>query len=450
MTGAPENRLGRHLGFGSALALVIGEVLGVGIFLTPAGMARSLGSPFWLLVVWLVMGLMAFSGALSYGELAARIPEAGGGYVYLREAYGRAAAFMYGWKCLIVLDPGLTAALGVGVASYLGYATGLSPVASKAVAILCIGCIAAANVLGVRYGAGLLRGFTFLKLGLLVTLILWGFVFRLGDWSHFLPFIDPRPGSAPLSAALAGGMVAAFFSFGGWWDAAKVTGEVQDPGRTLPRALGLGVVIVTLVYILTSAAFLYLVPIESVTSGEAFAGQAGQVLFGRAGGQIFAGIVVVCVVSSMAAFMMAAPRVYFAMARDGVFPQAMGALHPRFGTPYRAILLQAALAIFLVVFGTFAQIVAYFIFVTVLFVALTVAAVFVLRRRNPQEGGYRTPGYPVTPLIFLVLVAVLLFLLATQNPVQAGLGVAVVAMGWPVYGLAFRGQKSGVRERNEK
>ncbi len=443
MSAPTPNRLGRHLGLGSALALVIGEVLGVGIFLTPADMARSLGSPFWLLVVWLVMGLMAFCGALCYGELAARFPEAGGGYIYLREAYGRAAAFMYGWKCLIVLDPGLTAALGVGVASYLAYATGLSPAASKAVAILCIAGIAAANVRGVGYGAGVLRGFTFLKLALLATLILWGFALRLGDWSHFSPFIAQRAGSAPLLGALAGGMVAAFFSFGGWWDAAKLAGEVRDPARTLPRALGLGVAVVTLVYILTSAAFLYLVPLEGVASGEAFAGQAGQVLFGAAGGRIFAGVVLVCVLSSMAGFMMAAPRVYYAMARDRVFPAAMAAVHPRFGTPYRAILLQAVLAVFLVLFATFSQIVAYFIFVTVLFVALTVAAVFILRRKHAPEGGYRTPGYPVTPLVFLGLVAVLLFLLASQNPAQAGLGVAVVALGWPVYSIGFRGQETG-------
>lgn len=442
MTGAPGNRLARHLGLGAALALVIGEVLGVGIFLTPADMARSLGSPFWLLVVWVVMGFMAFCGALCYGELAARFPEAGGGYVYLREAYGRAAAFMYGWKCLIVLDPGLTAALGLGVASYLTYATGLSPAAARVVAILSIAGIAAANVRGVRYGAGVLKGFTFLKLGLLATLILWGFVFQLGDWSHFEPFVAQRPGSAPLTAALAGGMVAAFFSFGGWWDAAKLAGEVRDPARTLPKALGLGVAVVTLVYILTSAAFLYLVPIASVASGEAFAGQAGQVLFGPAGGRIFAGVVLVCVVSSMAGFMMAAPRVYYAMAKDRVFPAAMGALHPRFGTPHRAILLQAALAVLMVLVGTFSQIVAYFIFVTVLFVALTVAALFVLRRKHPGDAGYRTPGYPVTPLVFLVLVAGLLFLLAGRNPVQAGLGVAVVALGWPVYRLAFGRSKA--------
>lgn len=441
-SGVTVPRLGRQLGLGTAIALVVGEVIGVGIFLTPADMARTIGSPFWLLVVWLTMGLMAIAGALCYGELAARYPEAGGGYVYLREAYGPATAFLYGWKSLIVMDPGLTAALAVGLAGYVTYAVGLSPVSQKGVAILAIALIAAANLAGARLGAAVLRGFTFLKVALLAFLIVWAFLFQLGDWTHFVPFVAQRPGSAPLAAALAGGMVSAFFSFGGWWDTAKLAGEMRDPERVLPKALVLGVAIVTAVYVLTSAAFVYLVPLEGVHSGEAFAAQAGEVLFGRAGAGVFAWIVVISVLSSMSSLMMAAPRVYYAMARDGIFPSAMAAVHPRFGTPARAILLQAVLASVLVVLGTFSQIIAYFVFVTVLFVALTVAAVFVLRRRDNRVTGYRTPGYPVTPLIFLALVAVLLFLLAVQNPRQAGLGLGVVALGWPVYRMAFRRRDS--------
>ena len=184
--------LGRHLGLGTAVALVVGEVVGVGIFLTPADMARTLGSPFWILVVWLVMGFMALCGALCYGELAARAPEAGGGYVYLRNAWGPATAFLYGWKCLIVLDPGLTAALAVGLASYVGSATELAPSAEIAVAILAIVGLAAINLRGVRLGAGFLQAFTFLKLAILGCLILFGFSQRLGDWSNFLPFVAGR------------------------------------------------------------------------------------------------------------------------------------------------------------------------------------------------------------------------------------------------------------------
>ena len=433
-----EGALKRELGLGSAAALVVGEVIAIGIFLTPAGMAKSLGSPLWLLVVWLVMGAMALSGALCYGELAARFPEAGGGYVYLREAYGPRLAFLYGWKCLLVMDPGLTAALAVGLAGYVGYAVPLSSLGLKAVAVGVIVALAAANVLGLRLGAWLMRWLTLAKLGLLGLIIVWSLVGQRGDWSNFAPFAAQRPGSAPLLGALAGAMVAAFFSFGGWWDVSKLAGEVREPARTLPRALAFGVMAVTLVYVLTSAVFLYLVPVERVASGEVFAAQAGEVLFGRFGGQVFAGVVIVSVLASLAAIILAAPRVYFAMARDGLFLHSVAAVHPRFGTPARAIGLQAALASLLVALGTFDQIIAYFIFITVIFIALTVAAVFVLRRRTAEIGPYRTPGYPFTPVVFLSLVAVLLVMLAGNNPTQALLGVGVVALGIPVYYLFFR------------
>lgn len=257
---------------------MVGEVIAVGIFLTPAGMAKTLGSPLWLLVVWLAMGAMAVCGALCYGELAARYPEAGGGYVYLREAYGRPVAFLYGWMALLVMDPGLTAALAVGMASYAGYIFTLSPMAIKGVAIGSILILAMSNIRGVRLGGELLRWLTLLKLGLLISLLLWSFGFQLGSWSNFTPFVAQRTHSTPLLPALAGGMVAAFFSFGGWWDVTKVAGEVRDPARTLPRALTYGVIVVTVIYVLTSAVFLYLVPLEAVTSSETFAAQAGEVL----------------------------------------------------------------------------------------------------------------------------------------------------------------------------
>lgn len=418
--------------------MVVGEVIAVGIFLTPAGMAKSLGSPLWLLVVWLLMGAMALCGALCYGELAARYPEAGGGYVYLREAYGPPLAFLYGWMALLVMDPGLTAALAVGMADYAGYILKFSPIEIKAAAITAIVVLAAVNILGVRPGAWLMRWLTILKLALILFLLIWGFGFQLGSWSNFTPFVAQRPHSAPLLAGLAAAMVAAFFSFGGWWDVTKLAGEVRLPGYTLPRALVYGVMVVTLVYILTSTVFFYLVPLDGITSGETFAAQAGEALFGRTGGQVFSGIVVIAVLGSLAAIIMSAPRVYFAMARDGLFIPAAAAIHPRFGTPARAITLQALLASLLVALGNFNQIISYFIFVVVIFIALTVAGLFVLRRKQSNRPQYLTPGYPVTPMLFLALVALLLLLLGSNSPRQALLGVAVVALGSPVYYLLFR------------
>lgn len=434
-----SNQLKRQIGLRTATALVVGEVIAIGIFLTPAEMAKSLASPLWLLIVWLAMGAMALCGALCYGELAARYPEVGGGYVYLREAYGRPLAFLYGWMTLLVMDPGLTAALAVGMAGYAGYILKISPSGLKAIAIATILLIAAVNILGVRIGAGVLRGLTLLKLGLLLFILIWGFGLQHGSWSNFTPFVAQHARQTPLLAALAGGMVAAFFSFGGWWDVTKLAGEVRDPARVLPRALIYGVLIVTLVYISTSAVFLYLVPLSSVTTGETFAAQAGEVLFGRAGGQIFSAIVIVAVLGSLSAVIMSAPRVYFAMARDGLFVPAVAVIHPRFGTPTRAIVLQSLLASAMVMLGNFNQIVSYFVFPVVIFIALTVAAVFSLRRhRRSPEPEYLTPGYPATPSIFLLLVTLLLFLLGAGNPKQALLGVGVVTLGIPVYYLFFR------------
>lgn len=433
-----SGKLQRQLGLRTATALIVGEVIAVGIFLTPAGMAKSLGSPFWLLIVWLLMGGMALCGALCYGELAARFPEAGGGYVYLREAYGKPIAFLYGWMALLVMDPGLTAVLAVGLASYVGYVIKLSPLGLKAVAISAIVLVALVNARGVKLGGGLIRWLTISKLGLIAVVILGGFALGSGNWSNFQPLLAQRPGSQPLLGALAAGVVGAFFSFGGWWDLTKLAGEVRNPKQTLPRALIYGVTILTVVYILTSAAFMYLVPLEQVTSGETFIAQAGQVLFGQAGAHILSGVVIVAVLGSLAAVVMSAPRVYFAMARDGLFISAAAEIHPRYGTPARAIIIQATLATLLVLVGTFDTILSYFVFVVVLFIGLTVATLFVLRRRVEQSIVYRTPGYPFTPIIFLLLIALLLCLLATNRPQQAGLGVAVVALGLPVYYLLFR------------
>jgi APA family basic amino acid/polyamine antiporter len=401
-------------------------------------MAKQLGSPLWLLVVWLTMGAMALCGALCYGELAARYPEAGGGYVYLREAYGPALAFMYGWMAFLVMDPGLTAALAVGLATYAGYIVQLTPAGTKLLAIATIIVIALINIRGVRLGAGFVRALMFLKLGLLAFVILWAIGFQLGHWSNFTPFVTRRPNSPPLIGALAGGLVGAFFSFAGWWDLGKLAGEVKDPSRTLPKALTLGVLVVTIVYILTSLVFVYLVPLEHVTSGETFAAQAGEVLFGRAGGTVFSLIVVVAVLGSLAAVVMSAPRVYFAMARDGLFVPSVAAVHPRFETPALAIVLQALLASLLVLVGTFNDIISYFVFVVILFIALTIVALFKLRRQSTTEVGYLTPGYPFTPIFFLALIVVLLGLLAGNNPKQALLGVAVVSLGLPFYLLVFR------------
>jgi len=429
--------LSRELGPATTTLLVVGQVIAVGIFLTPAAMVRDLVAPVWVLAVWVLMGGMAVCGALVFGELASRYPQAGGVYVYLREAWGPRVAFLYGWKCFLVMDPGLTAALAAGLTSYLPYVVAIGPRAQLGAGIAIIVGLALINIAGVRLGARVMALLSVAKLALLAVVMLAGILAPSGDWGRFVPLIQRPAGAVPIVGALAGAIVSAFFSFGGWWDLSKMGGEVREPQRTLPRAIAYGVCIVTLLYVSTSVAFMYLVPLERVASGETFAAQAGQALFGAAGARVFSGIVVVSVLGSLTAIIMTAPRVYYAMAADGLFFEAAASIHPRFGTPARAITLQAGLASLLIALGTFQQIIAYFIFVTVIFIGLTVAALFTLRRRL-SDSTYRAPGYPVTPLLFLSLVVLLLILIAGNDPTQALLGVAVVGLGLPVYELTVR------------
>src|ERR1700722_4332378 len=429
-----SNDLRRQLGLGSAAAAVAGEAIAVGIFLTPAGMAKALGSPFWLLIVWLAVAATTLSGALCFGELAGRFPAPGGCYVFLLETFGRRSAFLYGWMSLLVLDPGLTAALATGIAAYASYIFHWSPLTQKLAAGLAIAAVAGMNIVSTRISAGVLRWLTWLKFAVLGILTIWALAFHLGSWSNFVPFLAQRPGAMPLGPALATALVSAFFSFGGWWDATKIAGEVRDPGRTLPRALVLGVLAVTAVYIVISAVFIYLVPIEKVGSDSTFVAQAGEVLFGAPGAIIFSAIVILCVTGSLAAFMIAAPRVMYAMAKDGLFFKSVSKTHPRFGTPARAVAIQAAIACVLVAAGTFDQIVAYFMFPVIFFLGLAVFALFLLRRKPPESKDVvLTPGYPFTPIAFLTLIFAMLALLVVHNPRQALLGSAIVAAGWPVY-----------------
>jgi APA family basic amino acid/polyamine antiporter len=298
--------------------------------------------------------------------------------------------------------------------------------------------------LSIRISAGFLRWTTWLKLGALGLLSAWAIVFHLGAWTNFVPFLDRRPGSLPMLPALAAATVGAFFSFGGWWDVSKIAGEVRDPARTLPRALLYGVLTVTGVYILVSMVFWYVVPLNQVTSDQTFVAQAGERLFGQAGGIIFAAIVILCVVGGLAAFMMSAPRVYYAMAQDGLFLRSVARLHPRFNSPANAILIQGAIASALVAIGTFDRIISYIIFAAIGFIGLPAAGLFVLRRRDRQSGRplILAPGYPFTPIAFLLMIVILLVLIGARSQREALFGALVLATGLPVYEL-FRRRSAG-------
>jgi APA family basic amino acid/polyamine antiporter len=387
-------------------------------------MARMLGSPALILLVWAAMGVTAVFGALCYGDLASRFPAAGGAYVYLRESYGEMPAFLYGWMSLLVMDPGLTAVLAIGLISYVAYVVPVAGFQAKLLAVAVVCLLAVINILNARAGAALLQLTTWLKISILALLPLWAMVSHAGRFSNLVPLVDRRTGSPPWLQAVAGATMVAFFSFGGWWDASKLAGEVRDPHRTLPRAFISGVSLVTLVYILVSGAFLYVVPLEKVTSDQTFVAQFGNALFGQLGARVLAAIVALCVLGSLSALMMAAPRAYFAMARDGVFLKSIGRPNARFRTPARAIVIQAALASAYILIGNFENIIGYFMFPAVTFVGLSVATIF----KHSRERWRLT-----TAAVFIVSILGVLVLIAIRSPISAALGMGIVLMGIPAW-----------------
>ena len=330
-------------------------------------------------------------------------------------------AFLYGWVSLLVTDPGITASVAVGLALRRISPTTLGVGAKRG------GGGGNSGRCGSQYPWSIARcrraaTLAALKLGLLGFLVVWGFSLGRGNWMNLTPFWTQRAGSDPLLPALAVGLISAFFSFGGWWDLSKLAGEMRDPKRTLPRAMVLGVSLVTVIYIAISAVFLYLVPASRIASDEAFAALAGEALFGPLGGKLFTSIVIVSVTGSLMAMLMASPRVYYAMARDGLFFPAFAAVDPSRGTPARAVMLQAALAILLAVTGTFDEILTFLMVPTLLFLALTVWAVFVLRRGSSLRSPLEAPGFPVSPLVFVVPVLALVGMLIVRDPSRTSLG----------------------------
>jgi APA family basic amino acid/polyamine antiporter len=426
----------RPLGAFAATSLVVGGVVGIGIFLTPAEMARGLGAPGWVFAMWIVTGAMAACGALCYGELAARFPEAGGPYVYLRQAYGRPIAFLYGWKCLLVMDPGLTAAVATGAAEYAAFLWGLSPAGSRAFAIAVILVLATLTALGTRLAAGVMVTLTVVRIAALLAILVWGLASGSADPANLQPLFERPPGAPALVTGLAAGFVTAFFSFGGWWESAKMAGEVRNPQRTLPFVFVIGIAVVTALYVLASAAFLAAAPPSTVGQDALTAPLLGERLLGAAGGSVLAVLVLVSAVGSLAAFVLATPRLYVAMAADGLFPQRLGRRHPRLGTPLGAISVQATFACLLVLFGTFGNIVSYFMFATVVFLTLSVASLFVLS--PPTAGTFRAPARKLAAGTFVTLAILLLSLLLLGSPRTAGAGALVVMLGLPVYFLLRR------------
>jgi APA family basic amino acid/polyamine antiporter len=421
----------RQLGLAGTIAVVTGQSIALGIFLTPAAMAKSLGSPLLLAAVWCGMGLMAMCGALCYSELAVRFPHAGGEYVYLREGYGSRIAFLYGWMSAAVMDPGLAAALAMGATPYVLSLFGVSAgVRLWIPAVILLG-LAMLNYVGTQLSRRVMTAANLLKIAVLLGLVVWTWISGHASTANLMPLAQRRSGSEPIFAAIAGATVSAFFSFGGWWEAGKIAGEVRNPRKNLPLAFTCGVFLVTAVYLLVSFAFLSVVPLENIVSNTAFVAQFGEALFGSVGGKVLSACVLLSVLGGLMALTMAAPRVYYAMAKDGAFFSAFGRLHPRFGTPGNAVLLQTGLALLVLCFGAFDRILSFIIFSAICFLALSAASLF--RLREPVRRWW----YPAAPILFLFGCTIINLLILMHDPLPALLGLAAVLCGDPIRRFFF-------------
>jgi APA family basic amino acid/polyamine antiporter len=423
----------RGLGLGSATALVISHTIAVGIFLTPAQLIGGLKSPPLTFALWIACAAVVLAGAFTFGELASRHPQAGGLYVYLREAWGPTPAFLYGWQALLVMDPGIVAALAAGAVEYVVVLWPAAHGYERVVAVAVIWSGALLNLAGLTFGARVFGALTALKLVTLGGIIVGAFTVGAGSWSNFGPVVSSGGAEPSVVEAIAVGLIGAFFSFGGFWETSRMADDVRDPARTLPRALVYGVSAVTAIYLLTTAAFIYLVPPAATTSAAEFARRAGEALVGPAGPALLASVVLASVAASVVALIMVAPRLYEAMGRDGLFPRVVSARHASTGSPVRATIVLAMLASLFAWLGSFDQIVAFFVCTTLALVALAAAGIFVERRRRPDAGAFRTPGYPVVPALFLVLVGIVVLMIGINRPVQAASGLVIVLAGLPVH-----------------
>ena len=432
----------RRLGRFSGTMAVIGGIIGAGIFRTPAAVAQRVGSPALGLAAWVLGGAIALIGAFCFGELGQRRPKAGGGYVYLREAWGPLPAFLYGWALLLVIATGAIAAVAVTFASYALALAGLPDRLTVPVAVGAIGFLSAVNYRGVKPAAITQNIFTLLKLAALAALIVAGLALA-GPPAHPAAPVPPAHGWARAVSSVGTALVPILFTYGGWQQTNFIAEEIIDPEKNLPRALVLGVAAVITVYLLANLAYLRVLGQAGLAASTAPAADAMRALLGPAGGKLIAAGIAVSTFGFLNLVILVTPRVLQAMAANGVFFPRLAVLHPVYRTPTGAILLQGVWAIVLTLTGTFTQLVDYVAFGDWIFFGLTVAGLFRYRACavSDSPGAFRVPGYPWTPALFVVAAAYVVASSILANPRNALVGIALLGLGIPVYAY-WRGRSA--------
>jgi APA family basic amino acid/polyamine antiporter len=437
----------RRLGLFSGTMAVVGGIIGAGIFLNPAIVAQRTGSVALTLGGWVLGGAVALLGAFIYGELGQRLPKAGGGYVYLREAFGPLPAFLAGWALLLAVATGAIAAVAYTFASYLAALTGLGPGAAPGLATAAILVLTVVNILGVTAGAYTQNTFTVLKLAALGVLCVVGLVLP-GPAVPGTAEIIPGGGEGSLRhllGVMGVALVPVLFTYGGWQQTNYIAGELRDPERTLPRALVLGVGIVVTVYLLANVAYLRALGLGGLAASTAPAADTMEALLGPRGRTFISLGIVVSTFGFLNLVILASPRVYQAMAADGLFPPAFARLHPRFRTPVAALVAQAAWALVLLHSGTYGDLLDWVVFADWITFGAVAATLLVLRRRpGGMSRGFRDPLYPVSVLLFIAAALYVVWGSVASNPVNALKGIGMLAAGVPVY---LYGRLSGSARR---
>jgi len=438
-TPAAPAQLRRILGLWDLVGMIIGTVIGSGIFLVPGAVLRAVGNSVPVaLMVWLAGGVLSLLGALTCGELSAMKPQAGGLYVYIRECYGSFLGFLFGWTLFFVIGSGSIATLAVAFSSYLGEFVTLSAWGMKAVAALMILVITVVNVLGTRTSANLLNVTTAIKvaavLAVSVVLIWHGKHSVLGEVS-----------SAAHPANLLGfglAMISVLWAYEGWQYVTYVAGETLNPQRTFPLAFLIGTGILITIYLLANLAYVAALGTSGVAESTRVAASALALVVSHGAGKLVAAAILISMFSAGNALILNSPRVFYAMAKDGLFFVSLSKIHPRFGTPAIAVCVAGVWSALLALTGTYEQLLTYVVFIAWIFYALAAATLFIYRRRSPDAARpYRVPGYPFTPLLFIIAALMLVGNTIVTQPVRAAIGLSIVFLGAPAYAFWRRTAK---------
>lgn len=455
MSSDPHKQtLARRLTLTNAVMVVIGSVIGSGIFLTPQNVAANVDVPGLMIGVWILTGLLTLAGALTNAEVASLIPEAGGQYVFFRVTFGQLTAFLYGWTTFIVYQTGSIAAIAVAFAKYLGYFVDLPhlgpeleawqlpllgsifPLKNIGVTMVAIGAIITVttiNYFGVQFGGIIQNIFTIMKVVAIGAIIVLAFGSGKGNVDNFFPLWG-MPSSGSMMAAVGVAMIATLWSYDGWNSLTYLAGEVMEPQKNIPRALIIGTLAVILIYVTTNLAYLYILPIHEIAQSKLVAADVMNRVFYGWGGAIISAMVMVSTFGTVNATSMTTARVFYAMAKDKMFFKSMGEVHPKFRTPNKSLLVQCLWACILCLTGTYDQIFTYVIFAGWIFYALGGVAVFILRAKQPNAvRTYKVPLYPVIPVVFILVATWFVYNTIVEQTTDSMVGLFLVAAGIPFY-----------------